>query len=189
MLAKRYEYPVPDFVDPLAVPLIAYKDIFSCLQRGVDLRMLKDIMEHWKHIQCPLQLAGSQRCGLICFYIAHCFCSKKFPFMPDVNRLQLPVFVKPHGLKVNWNLLLFKTSASTQKNIYFLIENWGTIFTKNELTKPFHSNFENLSRNFARSCSNYWWRQSFFTGEKWKLVLSHIYIRVVYFWQIHNGNM
>ena len=101
MLAKRYAYPVPDFADPLAAPLIAYKDISSCLHHGADLRMLKDIMELRRDFQCPLQLVSTQRFGLICIYIAHCFYSKKFPFMPDVNRLQLLVFVKTHGLKVN----------------------------------------------------------------------------------------
>ena len=92
MLAKRYAYPVLYFADPLAVPLTAYKDIFSRLQQCTDLYMMMDIMEHRRDIQSPLQSADSQLCGLFCIYIAHYFYSTKFPFVPDVNELQLLAF-------------------------------------------------------------------------------------------------
>ena len=94
MLAKRYEYPVLNFADPLALPMTAYKDIFSRLQQGTDLHMMMDIMEHRRDIQSPLQTADSQLCGLFCIYIAHYFYSGKFPFVPDVNELQLLAFLK-----------------------------------------------------------------------------------------------
>ena len=73
MLAKRYAYPVLYFADPLAVPLTAYKDIFSRSQQCTDLHMMMDIMEHRRDIQSPLQSADSQLCGLFCIYIAHYF--------------------------------------------------------------------------------------------------------------------
>ena len=94
MLAKRYAYPVLYFADPLALPLTAYKDIFSRLQQYTDLHMMMDIMEHRRDIQSPLQSADSQLCGLFCIYIAHYFYSSKFPFVPDVNELQLLSFLK-----------------------------------------------------------------------------------------------
>ena len=94
MLAKRYAHPVLYFADPLALPLTAYKDIFSRLQQSTDLHMTMDIMEHRRDIQSPLQSADSQLCGLFCIYIAHYFYSSKFPFVPDVNELQLLAFVK-----------------------------------------------------------------------------------------------
>ena len=78
----------------LALPLTAYKDIFSRLQQCTDLHMTMDIMEHRRDIQSPLQSADSQLCGLFCIYIAHYFYSSKFPFVPDVNELQLLAFVK-----------------------------------------------------------------------------------------------
>ena len=53
MLAKRYAYPVLYFADPLAIPLTAYKDIFSRLQQCTDLHMMMDIMEHRRDIQSP----------------------------------------------------------------------------------------------------------------------------------------
>ena len=94
LLAKRYAYPVLYFADPLALPLTAYKDIFSRLQQGTDLHMMMDIMEHRRDIQTPLQSPDAQLCGLFCIYIAHYFYSNKFPFVPDVNELQLLAFVK-----------------------------------------------------------------------------------------------
>ena len=94
MLAKRYAYPVLYFADPLALPLTAYKDIFSRLQQGTDLHIMMDIMEHRRDIQSPLQSTDSQLCGLFCIYIAHYFYSSKFPFVPDVNELQLLAFSK-----------------------------------------------------------------------------------------------
>ena len=48
-----------------------------------------DIMEHRRDIQSPLQSSDSQLCGLFCIYIDHYFYSEKFPFMPDVNELEL----------------------------------------------------------------------------------------------------
>ena len=53
MLAKRYAYPVLYFADPLALPLTAYKDIFSRLQQCTDLHMMMDVMEHRRDIQSP----------------------------------------------------------------------------------------------------------------------------------------
>ena len=94
MLAKRYAYPVKYFADPLALPLTEYKDIFSRLQQCTDLQMMMDIMEHRRDMQSPLQSADSQLCGLFCIYIAHKFLSDKFPFVPDVNELDLLAFVK-----------------------------------------------------------------------------------------------
>ena len=84
--------PVLYFADPLAPPLTAYKDIFSQLQQCTDLHMMMDIMEHRRY-QSPLQSADSQLCGLFCIYIAHHFYSSKFPFVPDVNELQLLAFL------------------------------------------------------------------------------------------------
>ena len=94
MLAKRYAHPVLYFADPLALPLTAYKDILSRLQLCTDLHITMDIMEHRRDIQSPLQSADSQLCGLFCIYIAHYFYSSKFPFVPDVNELQLLAFLK-----------------------------------------------------------------------------------------------
>ena len=75
MLAKRYAYPVLYFADPLALPLTAYKDIFS---QCTDLHMMTDIMEHRRDIQSPLQSAHSQLCVLFCIYFAYYFYSSKF---------------------------------------------------------------------------------------------------------------
>ena len=94
MPAKRYAYSVLYFADPLALPLTAHKDLFSRLQQCTDLHMMMDIMEHRRDIQSPLQSADLQLCGLFCFYIAHYFYSSKFPFVPDVNELQLLAFLK-----------------------------------------------------------------------------------------------
>ena len=94
LFAKRYAYPVLYFADPLELPLTAYKDIFSRLQQYTDLHMMMDIKEHRRDIQSPLQSADSQLCGLFCIYFAHYFYSSKFPFVPDVNELQLLVFLK-----------------------------------------------------------------------------------------------
>ena len=90
MLAKRYAYPV---ADPLALPLTAYKDIFSRLQQCTDLHMMMDIMEHRRDIQSPLQSADSQLLFFLHLYCSlHYFYSSKFPFVPDVNELQLLAF-------------------------------------------------------------------------------------------------
>ena len=70
MLAKRYAYPVLYFADPLALPLTAYKDIFSRLQQCAGLHMVMDIMEHRRDIQSPLQSADSQL-----WFILHLYCS------------------------------------------------------------------------------------------------------------------
>ena len=94
IVAKRYAYNVLYFADPLALPLTAYKDILTRLQQCTDLHMMMDVMEHRRDIQSPLQTADSQLCGLFCIYIAHYFYSSKFPFVTDVNELQLLAFVK-----------------------------------------------------------------------------------------------
>ena len=94
VLAKRYAYPKIYFADPLALPLTAYKDIFNRLQQCKDLDIMMDIMEHRRDIQSPLQSSDSQLCGLFCIYIVHYFYSEKFPFIPDVNELELLAFVK-----------------------------------------------------------------------------------------------
>ena len=92
VLAKRYAYPIIYFADPLALPLTAYKDIFNRLQQCKDLEIMMDIMEHRRDVQSPS--SDSQICGLFCIYIVHYFYSEKFPFIPDVNELELLVFVK-----------------------------------------------------------------------------------------------
>ena len=94
MLAKRFAYPIIYFADPLAPPLTTYKDIFNRLQQCKDLEIMMVIMKHRRDIQCPLQSSDSQLCGLFCIYIVHYFYGEKFPFIPDVNELQLLVFVK-----------------------------------------------------------------------------------------------
>ena len=94
VLAKRYAYPIIYFADPLALPLTTYKDIFNSLQQCKDLEIMMDIMEHRRDIQFPLQSSDSQLCGLFCIYIVHYFYSEKFPFIPDVNELELLAFVK-----------------------------------------------------------------------------------------------
>ena len=94
VLAKRYAYPIIYFADPLALPLTTYKDIFNRLQQCKDLEIMMDIMEHRRDIQSPLQSLDSQLCGLFCTYIVHYFYSEKFPFIPDVNELELLAFVK-----------------------------------------------------------------------------------------------
>ena len=96
-IAKRYANPVLYFADPLALPLTTYKDIFVRLHQCTDLHMMMDVKEQQKRYSIPLQSADSQLCGLFCIYIAHYFYSSnssKFPFVPDVNELQLLVFVK-----------------------------------------------------------------------------------------------
>ena len=92
VLAKRYAYPIRYFSDPLALPLTTYKDIFNRLQQCTDLEIMMDIMEHRRDIQSPLQSSDSQLCGLFCIYIVHYFYSEKFPFIPDVNELELLAF-------------------------------------------------------------------------------------------------
>ena len=94
MLAKSYAYPVLYFADPLALPLTAYKDILSRLQQCTDLYMMMDIMEHRRDIQSPLQSADPQLCSLFCIYFVNYVYSSKFPFVPDVNQLQLLAFLK-----------------------------------------------------------------------------------------------
>ena len=94
VLAKRYAYPIIYFADPLALPLTTYKDIFNRLQQCKDLEIMMDIMEHRRDIQSPLQSSDSQFCGLFCLYIVNYFYSEKFPFIPDVNELELLAFVK-----------------------------------------------------------------------------------------------
>ena len=94
MLAKRYAYPVLYFADPLALPLTAYKDIFSRVQQCTDLHMMMDVMEHRRDIQSHLQSADLQLFVFFCIYIAQYFYSSKFPFVPDVNELQLLTFLK-----------------------------------------------------------------------------------------------
>ena len=94
VLAKRYAYPIIYFADPMALPLTTYKDIFNRLQQCKDLEIMMDIMEHRRDIQSPLQSSDSQLCGLFCIYIVHYFYSEKFPFIPDVNELELLAFVK-----------------------------------------------------------------------------------------------
>ena len=94
VLAKRYAYPIIYFADPLALPLTTYKDIFNRLQQCKDLEIMMDIMEHRRDIRSPLQSSDSQLCGLFCIYIVHYFYSEKFPFIPDVNELELLAFVK-----------------------------------------------------------------------------------------------
>ena len=94
VLAKRYAYPIIYFADPLALPLTTYKDIFDRLQQCKDLKIMMDIMEHRRDIQSPLQSSDSQLSGLFCIYIVHYFYSEKFPFIPDVNELELLAFVK-----------------------------------------------------------------------------------------------
>ena len=47
-----------------------------------------------RDIQSPLQSSNSQLCGIFCNYIVHYFHSDKFPFMPDINELELLAFVK-----------------------------------------------------------------------------------------------
>ena len=94
VLAKRYAYSIIYFADPLALPLTTYKDIFNRLQQCKDLEIMMDIMEHRRDIQFPLQSSDSQLCGLFCIYIVHYFYSEKFPFIPDVNELELLAFVK-----------------------------------------------------------------------------------------------
>ena len=42
----------------------------------------------------PLQSANSQMCGLYCIYIAHYVLNDNFPFIPDMNDVQLLSFVK-----------------------------------------------------------------------------------------------
>ena len=94
VLAKRYAYPIIYYADPLALPLTTYKEIFNRLQHCEDLEIMMDIMEHRRDIQSQLQSSDSQLCGLFCMYIVHYFYSEKFPFIPDVNELELVAFVK-----------------------------------------------------------------------------------------------
>ena len=70
VLAKRYAYPIIYFMDPLALPLTTYKDIFNRLQQCKDLEIMMDIMEHRRDIQSPLQSSDSQL-----WFILHIYCS------------------------------------------------------------------------------------------------------------------
>ena len=88
-LAKRYAYPILFFADPLALLITTYKHVFSRLQMCRNMEMMMDIMEHRRDTQSLLQSSDSQLCGLFFIYIAHCFYSEKFFFVPDVNELQL----------------------------------------------------------------------------------------------------
>ena len=94
VLAKRYAYPILFFADPLALPKTTYKHIFSRLRMCRNMKMMMDIMEHRRETQSPLQSSDSELCGLFCIYIAHSFYSEMFPFVPDVNELQLLNFLK-----------------------------------------------------------------------------------------------
>ena len=71
MLAKRYAYPVLYFADPLALPLTAYKDIFSRLQQCTDLHMMMDVMEHRRDIQSPPAIS---RLTTV-WFILHLYCA------------------------------------------------------------------------------------------------------------------
>ena len=94
VLAKRYAYPIIYFADQLALPMTAYKDIFNRLQQSEDLEIMMNIMEYRRDIQSPLQSSDFKFCGLFCIYIVHYFYSEKFPFIPNVNELELLTFVK-----------------------------------------------------------------------------------------------
>ena len=78
MLAKRYAYPVVYFADPLAVPLTAYKGIFSGLQQCTDLHVMMDVMEHRRDIQSPPQSADSQLCGFFVSILRTIFIAVNF---------------------------------------------------------------------------------------------------------------
>ena len=73
---------------------VIVKNIFNRFQQCKDLEIMMDIMEHRRDIQSPLQSSDSQLCGLFCIYMVHYFYSEKFPFIPDVNELELLGFVK-----------------------------------------------------------------------------------------------
>ena len=73
VLTKRYANPVLYFADPLALPLTAYKYIFSRLQQWTDLYMMMDIMEHRGDIQPPPPPCNQQTRK--CVVHLHLYCS------------------------------------------------------------------------------------------------------------------
>ena len=92
VLVKRYASPIIYFADPLALPIYLYKHICDHL-KGADtiyVDFMEDRRENGKLLQC----ANSQLCGLICTYIAHYLITDYFPYIPDINKMQLLSFVK-----------------------------------------------------------------------------------------------
>ena len=82
------------FADPLVLPLTTYKDVFNRLQQCEDLEIMMDIREIRRDIQSSLQSSDSQLSGLFCIYIVQYFYSEQFPFILDVNELELLAFVE-----------------------------------------------------------------------------------------------
>ena len=94
VLAKRYASPIIYFADPLALPIYSYKHICDHLKGISADTIYVDLMEDRRETGKPLQCANSQLCGLCCIYIAHYLMTDYFPYIPDVNEMQLLSFVK-----------------------------------------------------------------------------------------------
>ena len=94
VLAKKYDYSITYFADPLALPLYSYKHITDRFRQSTTDSMIVDLIEDRRNSNKPLQSANSRMCGLYCIYIAHCVLNDNFPFIPDINENQLLSFVK-----------------------------------------------------------------------------------------------
>ena len=93
VLGKRYDYPISYFADPLALPIYSYKHITDRFRQSSTDSIIVDLVEDRRDSNKPLQSANSQMCGLYCIYIAHYVLNDNFPFIPDINEVQLLSFV------------------------------------------------------------------------------------------------
>ena len=94
VLGKRYGYPITYFADPLALPINSYKHITDRFRQSTTDSIIVDLMEDRRDSNKPLQSENSQMCGLYCIYVAHYFLNDGFPFIPDINEVQLIWFIK-----------------------------------------------------------------------------------------------
>ena len=94
VLGKRYGYPITYFADPLALPIYSYKHITDRFRQSTTDSIKVDLMEDRRDSNKPLQSENSQMCGLYCIYIAHYFLNDGFPFIPNINEVQLISFIK-----------------------------------------------------------------------------------------------
>ena len=94
VLGKRYGYPITCFADPLALPIYSYKHITNRFRQSTTDSIIVDLMEDRRDKNKPLQSENSQMCGIYCIYIAHYFLNDGFPFIPDINEVQLISFIK-----------------------------------------------------------------------------------------------
>ena len=105
VLAKRCAYPIKHFADPLALAHNSYKHISDRFRQSFIDSFIMDLMEDRRDSNKTQQSADFQMYGLYCIYIAQCVLNDKFPFIPDINEIQLLSFIK--HIKNNYTRFLF----------------------------------------------------------------------------------